>query len=120
AEQGQTPTIVQNFEAATQESRDAVTPEGDPLFTSVEKAIGDRDEILGEKVVLDDVVDSARNYYTIDGEFSSMPWNTSTPIFYSNKQIMDDAGIKEAPTTWEDLEAACKKVMALDNAPKNC
>lgn len=120
SEQGETPTIVQNFEAATQESRDAVTPEGDPLFTSVEDAIDGRSEILGEKVVLDDVVDSARNYYTIDGEFSSMPWNTSTPIFYSNKQIMDRAGIDEAPATWEDLAEACDKVMALDDAPKNC
>ena len=120
SEQGETPTIVQNFEAATQESRDAVTPEGEPLFTSVEDAIDGRSEILGEKVVLDDVVDSARNYYTIDGEFSSMPWNTSTPIFYSNKQIMDKAGIDEAPATWEDLAEACDKVMALDDAPKNC
>lgn len=120
AEQGEPPTITQNFEAATQESRDAVNEDGEPLFASVEKEIDGRDEVLGEKVVLDDVVDAARNYYTLDGEFASMPWNTSTPVFYANKDLMKQAGISEVPATWEDIQAACDKIDKLDNGPDAC
>ena len=121
SDHGEPPTVVQNFEAATQESRDAVNSDGDPLFVSVEEAIDGRDEILGEPVVLDDIVGAARNYYTTaDGEFSSMPWNTSTPIFYSNQDILDKAGIDEPPATWEDLAADCEKIMKLDDAPSSC
>ncbi|GAA4920709.1 carbohydrate ABC transporter substrate-binding protein, CUT1 family (TC 3.A.1.1.-) [Stackebrandtia albiflava] len=120
SQQGEPPTIVQNFEAATQESRDAVNADGEPLFASVEDAIGGRDEILGEPVVLDDVVDAARSYYTVDGEFSSMPWNTSTTLFYSNSTYLEAAGVDAPPQTWEDVTAACDKIMALDDAPANC
>lgn len=119
-EQGEPPTIVQNFEAATQESRDMVNVDKEPLFTSVEKAIDGRKEILKEPVVLDDIVDAARNYYTVDGEFSSMPWNTSTPIFYSNSDLLEKAKIDEPPATWEDLAKACDKIMKLKDAPKSC
>ena len=120
SQQGDPPTIVQNFEAATQESRDAVNADGERLFVPLEEAIDGRDEILGEPVVLDDIVDAARGYYTIEGEFSSMPWNTSTPVFYANSTYMEDAGIEEPPATWEDLNAACEKVMELDDGPKHC
>jgi sn-glycerol 3-phosphate transport system substrate-binding protein len=119
-EQGDPPTIVQNFEAATQESRDVANGDGEPLFTSVEKAIDGRKEILDEPVVLDDIVKAARDYYTVDGEFSSMPWNTSTPVFYSNSTYLEEAGIKEPPATWEDLKKACDKIMDLKDAPKSC
>ncbi|CAM3281083.1 extracellular solute-binding protein [Stackebrandtia soli] len=118
-QQGKPPTIVQNFEAATQESRDAVNADGDPLFVSVEKAIDGRDEILGEPVVLDDIVEAASSYYTVDGEFSSMPWNTSTPIFYSNSEFLEAADI-EPPQTWEELTEACDAIMKLKDAPKSC
>jgi len=120
SQQGDPPTIVQNFEAATQESRDAVNADGERLFIPVEEAIDGRDEILGEPVVLNDIVDAARNYYTVDGQFSSMPWNTSTPVFYSNSTYLEEAGIEEPPATWEDLRDACDKIMKLDDGPKNC
>lgn len=120
AKQGEPPTIAQNFEAATQESRDAVNDDGEPLFASVEKEIDGRDEILGEKVVLDDIIDATRNYYTIDGEFASMPWNTSTPVFYANKDFLKKAKIKKTPETWEDLQAACDKIDKMADGPKNC
>jgi sn-glycerol 3-phosphate transport system substrate-binding protein len=120
AEQGNPAAITQYFEAATQEARDAVGPNGEPLFKSVADAIGDRTEINGIPVVLDDVVSSAANYYTIDGVFTSMPWNTSSAIMFTNMDLLTAAGIDTIPDTWEGITAACDAIMALENAPANC
>jgi sn-glycerol 3-phosphate transport system substrate-binding protein len=120
AEQGQPPAIVQYFEAATQEARDVVKPDGTPLFASVEERIAGRDEILGEPVVLGDIVDSVTSYYTLDGEFTSMPWNTSSAILFSNGTLLQEAGISEPPDTWQEVEEACEAIAALDDAPAAC
>ena len=116
-DEGNPPEIIHFFEAATQEALDAVDANGDPIFTSVTEAIGDRTEILGEPVVLGDVVSAATNYYTIDGQLYSMPWNTSSTTMFSNMDILNAAGITEPPATWADVEAACEAIMALPDAP---
>lgn len=120
AEQGNQPAITHFFEAATQNARDAVNPDGDPLFKSVAEAIGDRTEINGVPVILDDVVSAAADYYTVDGVFASMPWNTSTTVMFSNASILEAAGVESPPETWAGIEEACAAIMALDEAPDNC
>jgi len=119
-EEGNPPEIIHFFEAATQEALDAVDANGDPIFKSVTEAVGGRTEILGEPVVLDDVVSAARNYYTIDGEFYSMPWNTSSAIMFSNKELLDAAGVMDLPETWAEVDAACEKILAIPDGPKGC
>ncbi|MDH3301157.1 MAG: extracellular solute-binding protein [Acidimicrobiia bacterium] len=116
-EDGNPPEIIHFFEAATQEALDAVDGDGNPIFTSVTDAIGDRTEILGEPVVLGDVVSAATKYYTIDGQLYSMPWNTSSTTMFSNMDILNEAGITEPPATWAEVEAACEAIMALPDAP---
>lgn len=118
-EQGNPPAITHFFEVATQRGRDAVRPDGDPLFKSVEQAIAGRTEINGVPVVLDDVVAAARDYYTTDGEFTSMPWNTSSTIMFSNMSILEAAGV-EIPETWGEVMAACEAIMALEDGPEYC
>lgn len=119
-DQGSQPAIVQYFEAATTEARDAVSGGGEPLFASVEERIAGRDEILDVPVVLDDVVDPVQSYFTIDGEFSSMPWNSSSAIMFTNRDMMEDGGVTDIPETWQDLEAACETIMSADDAPSAC
>lgn len=119
AQQGTPPAIAQYFEVATQEARDAVDADGNPLFASVEEAVDGRADILGEPVVLDDIVPAVREYYTTEGTFSSMPWNTSTTLMYANQGLLDEAGV-EIPETWADVEAACAAIMALPEAPTGC
>lgn len=114
---GNPPEIIHFFEAATQEALDAVDADGNPIFASVTDAVAGRTEILGEPVVLGDVVSAATNYYTIDGELYSMPWNTSSTTMFSNMDILSAAGISEPPATWADVDAACKAIMALPDAP---
>jgi sn-glycerol 3-phosphate transport system substrate-binding protein len=114
---GNPPEIIHFFEAATQEALDAVDSNGDPIFASVTDAIAGRTEILGEPVVLDDVVSAASKYYTIEGQLYSMPWNTSSTTMFSNMDILNAAGITEPPVTWADVEAACEAITALPDAP---
>jgi len=97
-----------------------VDGDGNKIFKSVTDAIGGRTEILGEPIVLDSVVSAARNYYTVDGSFYSMPWNTSTTVLLSNMSILEAAGITEPPATWGEVTAACQKIMAMDGAPSGC
>lgn len=119
-DQGNPPAVVQYFEAATIDAINAVSTAGEPIFRSVEGAIAGRTEILGVPVVIDDVVESARNYYTIDGELKSMPWNTSSATMFTNVTLMESLGVTTIPTTWQELEAACDTVMTSASAPTGC
>lgn len=114
AEQSELPAIVQYFEVATQDARDS------GYFKPIAEALGDRTEINGLEVNLDDFVGPVSAYYTLDGEFTSMPWNTSSAIWFSNMTILNAAGVEAAPTTWAEVEAACEAVMAMDGAPEYC
>ena len=120
ADQGDPPAIAQYFEVATQQARDAVTADGEPLFASVGEAIGDRTEILGEPVVINDIVDAAANYYKVDGVFTSMPWNTSSTLLYANNSLLEAAGVAAVPETWADIEAACEAIMGAEAPPTAC
>lgn len=119
-EQGNPPAIVQYFEVATQNARDAKKSDGTPLFKSIADALGDRTEVNGIPADFEDIVPAVANYYTLDGEFTSMPWNTSSAIMFSNQELLTAAGITEIPDTWDEIEAACEAILALDNAPANC
>jgi sn-glycerol 3-phosphate transport system substrate-binding protein len=113
-EQGTAPAIVQYFEVATQRARDL------GFFKPVQEALAGREEVLGIPVDFEDFVQPVVNYYTLDGQFTSMPWNSSTPILYSNTAILEAAGIATPPSTWQELEAACEAIMALENGPEYC
>ena len=117
---GEPPALIHFFEAATREALDAEGADGAPIFKSVSEAIAGRSEILGEAVVLDSVIDAARNYYTVDGSFYSMPWNTSSTVMFNNMDMLNAAGITEPPATWADVEVACEAIMGLDDAPGGC
>lgn len=54
------------------------------------------------------------NYYKIDDTFYSMPFNSSTPVMYYNKDAFKAAGLdpEVAPATFEDVEEAGKKIVA--------
>lgn len=51
------------------------------------------------------IVPNIAAYYTIDDQLYSMPFNTSTPILYYNKDMFDAAGITEVPTSLEGIDA---------------
>lgn len=52
------------------------------------------------------------SYYTIDDELYSMPFNSSTPIMYYNKDMFEKAGITEIPDSLEAIEAVGDKLLS--------
>ena len=92
-EQNQVPTIVQTYEIGTQFSLDS------GYFKFADDIIAGRKDVLGEPVNFDDILPVIRNYYTVNGKWASVPWNTSTAITYSNMDILSKVGITEPPKT---------------------
>lgn len=113
---GAPPTVASYYSGALQHARDTLAADGSPLYTSVERAIGGRTEILGEPVVVDDLVHAARAHYTVGGELTSMPMTLSTMMLYTNMTLLRAAGIDEVPRTWADVDIACKAISRLDPA----
>ena len=66
--------------------------------------------IDGDGYDLSQIEPNLAAYYTIDNELYSMPFNSSTPILYYNKDMFEKAGITETPQTLEDLLDVCKKL----------
>jgi sn-glycerol 3-phosphate transport system substrate-binding protein len=66
------------------------------------------------KIDWNDFIKPVVGYYTKDGKLYSMPFNSSTPIFYYNKDAFKKAGLdpEKPPKTWQDVEAYGKKVIA--------
>ncbi len=102
----QQPDIVQVFEVGTgtmMAAKGAVYP--------VYQLMKDMGEPFDPKGFLPAVV----GYYTdTNGNMLSMPFNSSTPIFYYNKDVFKKAGLdpEVAPKTWDDVIADSKKIIA--------
>ncbi|WP_298359346.1 extracellular solute-binding protein [uncultured Litoreibacter sp.] len=59
----------------------------------------------------EDYIEGVRNFYAdSDGNMIGMPFNSSTPLLYYNKDILAKAGIDTPPATWEEFEAMAPKI----------
>jgi sn-glycerol 3-phosphate transport system substrate-binding protein len=100
----QPPHIVQVFEVGTQTmlSSGAVYP--------VYQLMKDH----GVALDWNDVISAVRGYYsTTGGNLYSMPFNSSTPILYYNKNLFKKAGLPDKPpATWDAVESMAKKLKA--------
>ncbi|WP_295820760.1 ABC transporter substrate-binding protein [uncultured Deinococcus sp.] len=67
-----------------------------------------------------DYIKPVINFYTIGGKVNSLPFNSSSPVLYYNKDLMKKAGIDPArpPTTYAGLLADCKKIQAANLGAK--
>jgi len=109
ARQGAAPHIVQIFEVGSQLALDS------GIFVPIE------DYVPAElKFQLDDYIKPVANYYRIKGKFNSIPWNSSNPILYYNKDIFKKAGLdpENPPKTFGEVMKACEKIEATKAAPK--
>ena len=99
----QQPHIVQVFEVGTatmMAAKGAVYP--------VEDVMNDN----GVPFDKSDYLPAVISYYqTPGGKLLSMPFNSSTPVLWYNKDALKKAGVKEPPKTWPEMEAAAKKIL---------
>ena len=81
----------------------------------VERADGTK-EVLG--LTQEQIADFIPGYYAEgacygDGLMYTLPMSKSTEVLYYNKTFFDQNGLK-VPTTWEEMEAVCAQIKALD------
>ncbi|MGN9846977.1 extracellular solute-binding protein [Nonomuraea sp. H19] len=117
AASGQPPMVAEYHFYMGQAARDLVGPDGAPVFTSLQQAIGGRAEILGEPVVIDDLLPAFREYYCHDGDLTSMPSVGTTNLLLANKGMLRAAGVPELPQTWAEVDAVCEQIAGSRNAP---
>lgn len=118
--EGNPPEIANYYYNASQIARDMKDRDGRPLFTSVERAIGGRSQILGQRVVLRDLHPQVRRYHTYQGDLMSFPVTSMTSLLYANTTVLAKAGVARMPQTWAEVEAACAKIAKLPEAPPKC
>jgi sn-glycerol 3-phosphate transport system substrate-binding protein len=99
ARQNKAPALVQIFEVGSQLALDS------GVFQPVSGI---------KNVDFSDYIKPVVNYYTIGGKVNSLPFNSSSPVLYFNKDLMLKAGLnpKIPPTTFSAVLKACAKVEA--------
>lgn len=103
----QQPAIVQVFEVGT---ASMMAAEG--AVYPVYKLMADTKQPFNQE----DYLSAVTGYYTDkDGNMLSMPFNSSTPVLYYNKELFAKAGVT-APKTWQEVETVSQKL--LDNGVK--
>jgi sn-glycerol 3-phosphate transport system substrate-binding protein len=107
---GNAPHIVQMFEVGTatmMAARTAIKP------------VYELAKETGVNIDPKNYVGGVRGYYsTADGKLVSMPFNSSTPITWYNKDAFKKAGLdpEKPPRTWEETREAAKKIRAANAA----
>jgi sn-glycerol 3-phosphate transport system substrate-binding protein len=101
---GNAPHILQVFEVGTatmMSAKGAIVP--------VQKVMTDAGEKFDQKAYIPSV---AGYYTTSKGQMLSFPFNSSTPVFYYNKDMFEKAGVdpNRAPATWPEVMAAAAKI----------
>ncbi|WP_172254146.1 ABC transporter substrate-binding protein [Saccharibacillus deserti] len=95
---GTGPTMIQTYEIGSRFMIDsgAITPM--------------QQFIDGESYDVSHLEENILGYYTFDDRLYSMPFNTSNPILYYNKDAFKKAGLdpENPPTTYEEVEKAAK------------
>ena len=107
---GNAPHILQVFEVGTatmMAAKGAIVP--------VAKVMTDSGEKFDPKVYMPTVT----GYYTdLQGNMLSLPFNSSTAMFYVNKDAFKKAGLdpEKPPKTWKEVVAAAEKLKASGHA----
>lgn len=105
---GNPPHIIQNFEIATQQLIDM------GLFLPLEDSLPE-----GTVDWDNDFLSPVVNYYRVDGKLYSMPYNSSNPIFFYNKDLFREAGLdpEKPPTTFEEVLEFSRQIQESGAAP---
>lgn len=101
---GNAPDILQVFEVGTatmMHAKGAIKP------------VQEMSEEVGDPLDSSGFLGAVAGYYSSgEGKLISMPFNSSTPVMYYNKDAFKKAGLdpENPPKTWKEVEAAGKKL----------
>lgn len=79
-----------------------------------------QDFIDSDKYDISNLEPNIAGYYTVNNKLYSMPFNSSTPILYYNKDAFKAAGLDpdKPPKTFSELESAAAKLTKKDGSGK--
>lgn len=101
---GNAPDILQVFEVGTATMMYA---------QGAIKPIQEMSEEVDDPINPDDFLGAVASYYSSsEGKLVSMPFNSSTPVFYYNKDLFEKAGldVDNPPKTWDEVAQAGQKL----------
>ncbi len=103
---GSLPNVVQIYDIGTQRMID--TKRILPVQDFIDK------ENLTDLV--NDLEPAVRSYYTVNGKLYSMPFNSSAPVMYYDKNAFKEVGLDpdKPPTTYDELLEAARKLVKKD------
>ena len=108
---GQAPHLVQMFEVGT----------GSMLAAGpAVKQVWQLSQETGVAIDPAAYIGGVRGYYSLsDGRLASMPFNSSTPVMWYNKDAFEKAGLDPAkpPTTWAEVITTCRALKAKAPTP---
>ena len=101
-----TPTVIQLFDIGTR------------LMVDLDVATPVQDFIDAENYDVSDLEPNVLAYYTVNGKQYSMPFNSSTPMLYFNKDMFVAAGLdpENPPRTFDEFTEAARKLTVKDAA----
>ncbi len=104
----QTPAVVQVYDIGTRLLVDLQV--ATPVQTYIDK----------ENYDISDLEPNVLAYYTVDNKLYSMPFNTSTPLLYYNKDMFKAAGLdpEKPPRTFDEFAADAAKLTQKDASGK--
>ena len=90
---GNPPGLAQVFEVGTKQALDS------GAFVPVEEIIPD------DQLELENFLDPVLNYYRVDGQLHSMPFNSSNALMMYNKTAFEEAGLdpESPPATYQEV-----------------
>lgn len=101
---GEAPHIIQIFDAGAAtiiNAKGAAIPVQDVMSNA------------GYEFDINDYISGVRYFYADDnGKMVGMPFNSSTPVLYYNKEAFEKAGA-QPPKTWEEFEDVAKKLKSV-------
>src|SRR4030095_1996911 len=103
------PNVVQIYDIGTQRMIDT------------KKIVPVQDLIDKEKLdILSDLEPAVARYYTIGGKLYSMPFNSSAPVMYFNKNAFKEGGLDPEKIVWtyDEVIAAAQKLTKKDTGGK--
>ncbi len=102
---GALPNIVQIYDIGTQRMIDS------------KRVLPVQDFIEKEKLdLISDLEPAVARYYTVGGKLYSMPFNSSAPVMYYDKNAFKEVGLDPAkpPQTYDEVLAAARKLVKKD------
>lgn len=105
AEQGNAPNVVQVDESLTQIAVDS------QFFVPISQAATEE-----QLAATADYLPQILEFFSVGGELWSLPWNTSNPLLYYNKDVFRAAGLdpESPPTTFAEMLDACAAIQAAE------